>query len=230
MEQDVKCMIWDCDGCLIDSELLANEVMAKFISDLGFRISAQQCIEMFMGKGVNATLKNIGKQLGRDVIDDFPYEQYRQERDRIFSEKLKPVSGVHQALDALDLPMCIASGSDMQRLTHSLRLTKLYDRCEGRIYSADLVAHGKPAPDIFLYAAAQMGFAPEECLVIEDSANGIKAALAAGMRVFGFCGGGHMTPGIIGALRELGLQTLFRDMRELPGLVRAEPSGRVCYA
>ncbi len=216
---DIDCIIWDCDGCLIDSEVIACGQAAKVFTEIGYPITAQEYIERFAGQGIPHTIKLLEEETGKQFAKDFPFLRSREERDALFHSHLKPVKGVHEALSKIEVPMCIASGSEPDRLKLTLEITSLYECFEGRIYSATEVENGKPAPDLFLYAAQKMAVLPQNCLVIEDSVNGVRAAHAAGMTVFGFCGASHVSEKWIDALKRVGVDALFDDMRELPDLV-----------
>jgi HAD superfamily hydrolase (TIGR01509 family) len=161
----------------------------------------------------------VGEQIaghgGRSVTDDVG-DRYRTLYRDAFEHELQRVDGVDEALAAITLPSCVASSSTVARLRHTLELTGLLARFEGRIFSAEQVAHGKPAPDLFLFAASSLGVAPARCAVIEDSRYGVQAARAAGMRSFGYAGGLTDAAALAGEGT-----TVFSDMRELPALLAA---------
>jgi HAD superfamily hydrolase (TIGR01509 family) len=224
--KNVECIIWDCDGCLIDSELLACSVSASLMGEFGYDITAQEYIERFAGKGIKHSISIIEKETNKEILPYFPFERLKTERKKIFSESLKEIDGVSEVLSKIDLPMCVASGSSIDRLDLTLGIVELKSRFEGRIYSSEQVENGKPAPDIFLYAARNMGVAPENCLVIEDSVSGIKAAKAAGMPVFAFLGASHAVGDWESRVRKEDPDLIFRDMRLLPELLKdAELNG-----
>jgi HAD superfamily hydrolase (TIGR01509 family) len=208
-----RLVILDCDGVLIDSERLAVKVDVQVFRELGWPLAEAEVIEHFVGRSENDTRREIEAHLGLDLPDDWlaPFEHLY---DEAFRAELAPVDGVVDALDRIDLPCCVASSGTHEYLRRMLGLAGLHDRFAGRIFSADDVANGKPAPDLFLYAAEQMGVDREYCVVVEDSRQGVQAARAAGMRVLAFAGG--LTP------RDLldGPGTIvFDDMRKLPGLI-----------
>jgi HAD superfamily hydrolase (TIGR01509 family) len=154
-------------------------------------------------------------------------DQARAILNERFRRELKPIPGIRTALEKLSGPRCIASSSKPERIRLSLSITGLLDQFEPHIYSATMVERGKPAPDLFLHAARDMGVQPDECLVIEDSPAGVEAANAAGMRVFGFTGGSHaLAGGLAAALALLEPDAVFDDMRLLPSLVAASGKGR----
>jgi HAD superfamily hydrolase (TIGR01509 family) len=219
----VELVIFDCDGVLIDSERLAIKIDVQVLHELGWPLSEAEVIERFVGRSDRDMQAAIEAQLHRTLPADFG-EQVRRRYREVFETELTPIAGVVQALDLISEPSCVASSGTHEHLRYTLGLTGLYERFAGRIFSSQDVAAGKPAPDLFLYAAKRMGCAPDGCVVVEDSRAGVQAARAAGMRVLAFAGG--LTP------RELldGPDTLvFADMLELPGLLdryRATSTGR----
>jgi HAD superfamily hydrolase (TIGR01509 family) len=208
-------VIFDCDGVLVDSEPIAVRVDALVLGRLGWDLSEAEIIERFMGRSEAYMVGEIEAALGRPLPLDWDAEFVPLYRDALEAE-LEPVDGVMEALDAISAPTCVASSSTHERLRFTLGLTGLLERFDGRIFSAADVANGKPAPDLFLHAAASLGADPARCAVVEDSVYGIQAARAAGMRAFGYAGG--LTP----ADRLAGpATTVFEDMRALPALLQA---------
>jgi HAD superfamily hydrolase (TIGR01509 family) len=213
---DIELVIFDCDGVLVDSERLAVRTEAEILSGLGWKLSESEIIERFVGRSAGYMQGEIERHLGRAVDWNNEFEaRYRE----VFERELVAVEGVTDALDRIDLPVCVASSGSHAKIRFSLRLAGLLDRFGDRIYSVDDVERGKPAPDIFLFAAGQMGFEPRRCAVVEDSVSGVTAALAADMRVFAFAGG-------VTSESKLSLDgaSVFRHMRELPGLLFADDS------
>lgn len=208
-------VIFDCDGVLVDSELIANRIFADMLGELGLSVTLDDMFERFVGRSMADCLALVREMLGRDVPDGFVVEL--QERTaRAFAENLRPVPGIHAALDALTCPTCVASSGDHAKIRMTLALTGLLERFEGRIFSATEVANGKPAPDLFLFAAERMGVPPSRVAVVEDTPTGVTAGIAAGMTVFGYAG---RTPAA--RLREAGAAVVFADMHELPALLAA---------
>jgi HAD superfamily hydrolase (TIGR01509 family) len=206
-------VIFDCDGVLIDSERLAVRVDVDVLRELGWPLSEAEIIERFVGRSNRDSQAAIEAHLGRKL--PFDWETHVQPLYRqIFESELVPVEGVLDALAAITLPTCVASSGTHDYLRHTLALTGLYERFEGRIFSVEDVARGKPAPDLFLHAAEQMSAAPARCVVVEDSRPGVQAARAAGMFALGFAGG--LTPA---GLLEGPDTVVFEHMRELPGLL-----------
>jgi HAD superfamily hydrolase (TIGR01509 family) len=212
----VHLVIFDCDGVLVDSERLAIKVDVEMLHELGWPLSEAEVIERFVGRSDRDTQAAIEAQLGRKLPAGWAEQVTRRYR-QVFDTELVPVPGVPEALDRISLPTCVASSATHEHLRYTLGLTGLYERFAGRIFSATDVAAGKPAPDLFLHAAEQMGAAPAGCVVVEDSRSGVQAARAAGMRVLAFAGG--LTPA---ALLEGPETILFEDMRDLPGLLDQE--------
>jgi haloacid dehalogenase superfamily, subfamily IA, variant 3 with third motif having DD or ED len=211
-------LIFDCDGVLVDSEVLACRLDAEILTGLGFPYSTEEIITQFVGVSLKDMMARIEAAHGRSLPEDFGEHLNRTLFAR-FEEELQPVPGVRDAILSLPHPRCVASSSTPDRIALSLRVTGLADLF-ARVFSATEVRHGKPAPDLFLHAAAQMGAAPEDCLVIEDSAAGVRAACAAGMRVIGFTGGGHCGPDHAAKLRAAGAPVILERMADLPETVR----------
>jgi HAD superfamily hydrolase (TIGR01509 family) len=209
----IELVVFDCDGVLVDSERLAVRVDVRVLAELGWPLSEREVIDRFLGRSHEVFVAEIEAHLGRPLADGWEDAYHQLYRDA-FAAELTPVDGIVQALDQITLPTCVASSGSHERMRYTLGLTGLYDRFAGRIFSSSEVANGKPAPDLFLYAAERMGVAPAACAVVEDSRYGIEAARAAGMLALGFAGG--LTP----AEHLLGPGTLiFSDMRELPRLL-----------
>ena len=201
-------VIFDCDGVLVDSERLAVRTEAEILSDLGWPLSEAEIIERFVGRSAAYMHQEIERHMGRRVDWDSEFEsRYRD----VFERELVPVPGVIEALAQITTPVCVASSGSQERMRFTLGKTGLFDRFEGRIFSVDEVAQGKPAPDIFLFAAERMGVSPDRCAVIEDSVSGVTAGLAAGMAVFAFVGGVTSAESL-----SIGDAVPIADMRDLP--------------
>jgi HAD superfamily hydrolase (TIGR01509 family) len=207
-------VIFDCDGVLVDSERLAVRVESEYLTELGWPLSQDEVVERFMGRTDQYMHEAIEAQLG-DRLPAGWKEQFQRRYREAYAAELVPVDGITEALDQITVPTCVASGGSHDKLRFTLGHTGLYERFEGRIFSGYEVANGKPAPDLFLHAAARMGAGPARCAVIEDSVYGVRAARAAGMRAFGYAGG-RLTP----PERLEGEATVvFEDMRQLPRLL-----------
>jgi HAD superfamily hydrolase (TIGR01509 family) len=210
-------VIFDCDGVLVDSERIAVRVEAEFLGELGWLLTEAEVVERFMGLTAEYMDEAVEAQLGSRLPQDWKDQFHRRYREA-FAAELGPVDGVLEALDQITTPTCVASSGSHDKLRFTLGHTGLYERFEGRIFSGYEVTNGKPAPDLFLHAAARIGVEPARCAVIEDSRPGILAARAAGMPAFGYAGG--LTP----AHRLEGEGTVvFTDMRDLPRLLAGGP-------
>jgi HAD superfamily hydrolase (TIGR01509 family) len=179
-------VIFDCDGVLVDSERLFVRAEAEILAGLGWPLTESDIIERFVGRSATYMQEEIERHLGRSIDWESEFEQRYRE---VLGSELVPVDGIVDALDAITLPCCVASSGSHEKMAFTLGMTGLIDRFRGRIFSADEVEHGKPAPDLFLHAAARMGTRPQRCAVIEDSMSGVAAGVAAGMDVFAFAGG-----------------------------------------
>ncbi len=213
----IQLVIFDCDGVLVDSEPIANRVLVDALARVGYAITVDQAVEKFVGRSMASVMGQVETERGRPLPEGF-LENVQTKTFVAFRNQLTAMTGVVDAIDRIAVPVCVASSGMPEKIALSLSLTGLADRFEGRVFSASMVARGKPAPDLFLFAADRMGVAPDRTLVIEDSVPGLQAAQAAGMRAFGFTGGGHMGPASIARLRETGA-ALFEDMNALPTLI-----------
>ncbi|WP_327351450.1 HAD family hydrolase [Streptomyces sp. NBC_01304] len=213
MIKPIELVIFDCDGVLVDSERIAVRVQVALGAELGWPLTEDEVIDRFIGRSSASIGEQIAARLGQEKAATWAQRFEELHREAV-DAGLTPVEGLPEALDGLTLPTCVASSGSHEKMRHTLGRTGLYERFAGRIYSAGEVAHGKPAPDLFLHAARQMGVDPAACVVVEDSRPGVEAARAAGMRAFGYAGG--MTP----AARLEGPGTVvFHDMRKLPRLL-----------
>ena len=214
-------VIFDCDGVLVDSEMIASRELAAYLTELGRPTSAEQCRAAFTGMSIKSVGEIVRTDWGLHLPDSF-VEDLRA-RDRVaFERDLTAITGVQNVLEQLQahgILICVASSGTPEKIRHSLTITKLSGYFGERLFSATQVAHGKPAPDLFELAAFEMGAAPENCIVIEDAAPGVQGAVAAGMATLGFTGGSHTGPDSANALLFAGAQGVFSDMADLPGLL-----------
>jgi len=181
-------VIFDCDGVLVDSEIIAAEVFATHLSKLATNVTPQECFDRFKGQSMKTCMAQIVEMIGRPIPGSFLKAMQRETFKR-FQTDLKIVEGIVSALDDLEeagFNTCVASSGSYEKMDVTLGKTGLLERFSGRIYSAVDVKRGKPAPDVFLYAAEQEGYDVERCVVIEDSRPGVAAGLSAGMRVLHF--------------------------------------------
>lgn len=182
-------IIFDCDGVLVDSELLSCQCLSEVLAGFGFALNVEQALELFLGRST-AAIGQYYRERGQILPDEFLLRL----KSRVlgtFGEVLQPIPGINAAVSGLKIPYCVASSSDLDRVALSLNVTGLAPLFGDRLYTAQMVRHGKPAPDLFLYAAEKMRTDPSRTLVIEDSASGVQAGKAAGMTVWGFVGGSH---------------------------------------
>ena len=210
--------IFDCDGVLVDSEVISCRAHAATLTRHGYPITADQVLDRFLGVSDREARQIIEAEIERKLPDDFE-AQVKQATLQFYASELRPISHVGEAIAAIGLPKCVASSGTPEKIRHGLVCAGIYDQLAPHIFSASQVKRGKPAPDLFLFAAERMRTAPARCLVIEDSIPGVTGAVAAGMTVLGFHGGSHCRPGYDDTLRAAGATMTFDDMRQLPGLI-----------
>jgi HAD superfamily hydrolase (TIGR01509 family) len=206
-------VVFDCDGVLIDSELLSIRADRECLAECGIELSVDEIRDRYTGisfAGMVADLEARHGPLPADFAD-----RHRTRLWPLFETELQAIPGVGAVLDSLTCKICVASSGRPERLKHALSLVGLYDRFHPYIFSATEVPRGKPAPDLFLHAAERMGVMPERCVVIEDSLPGVTAAVAAGMRVIGFVGASHCRPGDAARLSAQGAIAVIDDMAQL---------------
>ena len=210
----LRLVIFDCDGVLIDSEPIANRVFRDRLELAGLSMSLQDVMRTFVGNTRDGCIELAGRMLGRQLPADFG-AQWDEALFAALRAEVKPVEGIAELLASLNTPYCVASNGNPDRMSLSLDAAGLMPWVKGRLFTAAEVANPKPAPDLFLHAARRMGAAPADCAVVEDTATGVKAAMAAGMTSFGYVGAPHADAT---AMRALGAVT-FASMRELPALL-----------
>jgi HAD superfamily hydrolase (TIGR01509 family) len=212
-------VIFDNDGVLVDSEPVANRVLSALLTEYGLPCTPEESIATFMGHSMAQVRTMVEARLGRPV----PAELEARYFEQVFAEferSLQPIPGIVDALRSIEPAVCVASSGTHERIRLTLGTTGLWDRFGGRVFSAQDVSRGKPAPDLFLHAARALGADPRRCAVVEDSPAGITAANAAGMTSFAFA---RLVPAE--RLRHA-TGAVFADMRRLPALLRAEPAAR----
>jgi HAD superfamily hydrolase (TIGR01509 family) len=214
----VELVIFDCDGVLVDSEVLSSRAHAETLTRHGYPITAEKERERFLGVADHEARLIIEAEIGRRLPDDFE-RQMQQAALQLYSEHLGLIPHVAETIAALSLPKCVASSGTPEKIRHGLTCAGIYNLLAPHIFSAVQVKRGKPAPDIFLFAAEQMKTTPERCIVIEDSVAGVTGARAAGMTVLGFHGGSHCTAAHAAMLKAAGVHETFDDMRQLPALI-----------
>jgi HAD superfamily hydrolase (TIGR01509 family) len=206
-------LIFDCDGVLVDSEVITNRVFVGMLNELGLRLSLDDMFERFVGRSMPQCLTLIAQLLGREVPEEF-LPEFQIRIAAALESELKAVDGIESVLESIKLPYCVASSGTHAKMRLTLGLTGLLTKFQGRMFSVTEVAQPKPFPDVFLHAAKQLNAASSACVVIEDTPTGVRAGVAAGMTVFGFCA--H-TPKH--RLLEAGAHHTFDNMFDLPRLL-----------
>ncbi|MDT0606004.1 HAD family hydrolase [Croceitalea rosinachiae] len=179
-----KCIIFDCDGILVDSEEISNSVLIQMAREIGIDIKTEYALENFAGKSLKSCFEYIEKRIEKPLPDTFEKE-FRNRTFSAFKTDLKPVKGVRNLLERISVPFCVASSGPIEKIILNLTTTNLMEKFENRIFSSYQIGSWKPNPEIFEYAAKKMGFKPNECAVIEDSLAGVKAGIKGGFDVFG---------------------------------------------
>jgi HAD superfamily hydrolase (TIGR01509 family) len=206
-------VIFDCDGVLVDSELITNRIFVRMLNDLGLKLSLDDVFEQLVGRSMPQCLELIEDLLGGPVPQDFVAE-YQMRTAAALKSELKAVDGIESVLAALTVPYCVASSGTHEKMHTTLGATGLLPKFRGKMYSVTEVAKSKPAPDVFLYAAKQLGADAADCAVVEDTPTGVRAGVAAGMTVFGYCA---LTPRH--RLIDAGAHHTFERMHDLPDLL-----------
>jgi HAD superfamily hydrolase (TIGR01509 family) len=218
-------IIFDCDGVLVDSEVISCRAHAETLTRHGYPITAEQVLNRFLGVSDREARQIIESELGRKLPADFE-QQVKEATLKHYAGDLRAIAHVGAAIAAIDLPKCVASSGTPEKIRHGLTSAELYEAFTPHIFSASQVSRGKPAPDLFLFAAEAMNTEPARCLVIEDSVPGVTGAVAAGMTVLGFFGGSHCREGHDAMLLVAGAAETFSDMRRLPVLI-AQKSAQI---
>lgn len=213
MKKKFELVIFDCDGVLVDSEMITNRIFAQMLNELGIPISVEEMFERFVGRSMPQCLEIITGLLGHPVPDGFVDDYYSRSRTALKLE-LKAVPDIETALASINLPFCVASSGTHEKMQTTLGVTGLLEQFRGKIYSVTEVARSKPFPDVYLYAARRQGIDPAACAVIEDTPTGVLAGVAAGMTVFGYCA---LTPRQ--RLVDAGARHTFEHMRDLAALI-----------
>ncbi len=207
-----RAVIFDCDGVLVDTELISNTVLAGLLTEAGLPTTLEFCLREYRGRSMTSVVELATRRHGAPLPGDIAARYYADMKDA-FAREGQAVPGVADALDRIALPSCVASSGPHHKMEVTLRRAGLWERFAGRIFSASEVEHGKPAPDLFLHAARAMGFDPATTAVVEDSVPGVQAARAAGMRALAFA---RNTDADL--LAAVGGEP-FEDMAQLPGLL-----------
>jgi HAD superfamily hydrolase (TIGR01509 family) len=209
---EYKCIIFDSDGVLVDSETLSAKVFQEMALELGFDLDFKTAVDRFAGTSMKENLQFIGENIEGPLPVDFE-KDFRARTYEAFKIDLKAVEGIRDLIDKLTIPFCVASSGPVEKIRLNLGLVSLLDRFENRIYSSYDIGNWKPEPGIFLHAAKEMGKAPEDCVVIEDSKSGIRAAVAGGFKVYALAGEKNRS-----SFEQEGA-IVFTDMKELEKLL-----------
>lgn len=214
--EDLRLVIFDCDGVLVDSETISNNVLARLLTAEGLPTTLVEARRDYQGLLLGEVFEQAEEKLGLPLPDDLP-SRFESERAEVFGRELEPVAGAAEAVErvtAAGVAVCVASQGKLEKTRLSLDLTGLRGLFPDRaLFSAWDVPRGKPHPDLFLHAASEMGAEPAQCVVVEDTPSGVTAGVSAGMRVFGYAADSDES-----ALRDAGATT-FNPLQQLPGLL-----------
>jgi HAD superfamily hydrolase (TIGR01509 family) len=213
-----RAVIFDCDGVLVDSELIANKADVAALNSIGASFTLESYMARFVGMSHSGAVAVLADEFGLTPPPIFWTRLAAAELCQ-YARELRAFNGIEDLLGKLDKPYCVASSSSLTRLFYTLGLTDLLRFFPERVFSAEMVARGKPHPDLFLYAAQCLGIQPWQCVVVEDSPLGVQAAHAAGMRVIGFAGGSHMSDTALSRLMEAGPETIVHSVQQLAPLL-----------
>jgi HAD superfamily hydrolase (TIGR01509 family) len=216
--QKTDLLVFDCDGVLIDSEIVVCRIAAEELTRLGYPITVDQVMQRFAGRPDHEMRAEIERDWGKPLPAEYA-ARVNARTEEAYSSELRIMPGLITALDNIDVPVCVGSSSFPAKLRLGLQVVGLYDRFAPNIISASILARGKPEPDVFIFAAGWMRVPPGNCLVIEDSVAGVAAARRAGMRVFGFDGGSHCGAEHRERLLKAGAELVFTKMEDLPALI-----------
>jgi HAD superfamily hydrolase (TIGR01509 family) len=207
-------IIFDCDGVLVDSEIVSFEAEVDMLAEVGIPLTVRDLLARFLGTSSASMFATIERESGVELPPDFA-ERAALRTLEVFDRKLRPIPGIAELLADLPNRKCVVSSSEPKRIRHSLTLAGILHHFDPHIFSATQVKRGKPAPDLFLLAAESMGVPPGRCVVIEDSVAGVTAARAAGMAALGFTGGSHCLDGHADKLRDAGAGDVLASMTEI---------------
>jgi len=207
-----NCIIFDCDGVLVDSETISAKIFQGMVAELGFDVDYETVLEQITGTSMKENLKFFSDFIKRDLPSGFEAE-FRKRSYEAFKSDLKPIKGIHELLEKVKVPIGVASSGPVEKIRLNLTTARLIDKFENNIFSSYDIGSWKPEPEIYLYAARKMGFSPHECAVIEDSVPGVMASRAGGFTVFVYTNNKSRS-----AFEELGA-TVFSDMGDLGKLL-----------
>ena len=212
--KNVKCIIFDCDGILVDSETIANQVLLSMSAPFGLKMTMEEAVKNFNGRRLKNIFEQIEKLTDKKLPDSFETD-FRKQTFEAFKTDLKAVKGVRRFIENLSVPYCVASSGPVEKITLNLTTTRLIQNFENRIFSSYEINSWKPDPDIFIHACNQMGFKKEECIVIEDSVAGVIAGVKGGFKVFALANENNAQD-----LLDEGA-TVFYNYEELEGLLNS---------
>ncbi|WP_337966118.1 HAD family hydrolase [uncultured Flavobacterium sp.] len=185
---EVKCIIFDCDGVLVDTEKIGNGILLSMGAEYGFEMKLEDAYREFNGRNLKECFLHIENAIGKKLPDNFESE-YRQRSFEAFKTQVKPMEGIVEFLNKLEIPYCVASSGPVDKIRLNLEVAGLLDKFENKIYSSYQINSWKPDPGIFLHAAKEMGFEVKDCIVIEDSKAGVISGTKGGFKVYGFANG-----------------------------------------
>jgi HAD superfamily hydrolase (TIGR01509 family) len=217
-------IIFDCDGVLVDSELIFARILAECLTAVDFPTTVDEAVTLGFGKNRTTLSEAVEVWFGRALPDTF-FDTFAVRSATAFEQELSPMAGVTDLLAALPTPRCVASNGRLDRVRQRLAMTGLLSFFDPHVFSASQVVHGKPAPDLFLFAAQRLGVTPQNCIVVEDSIPGVEAAVAAAMPVVGFCGGGHCPDSHADRLISTGCLRVFPKMSDLAAYLHEKACG-----
>lgn len=212
MIENIQCILFDCDGVLVDSEKIGNQILLEMASSFGLEMTLEDALQHFNGRSLKASFEYIESQIQQQLPDHFETE-YRRRTFEAFQTQLEPIAGVREFIENLKIPFCVASSGPVEKIRLNLASTDLLTFFEGKIFSSYQINSWKPEPEIFLHASREMGFSPQDCLVIEDSASGVIAGVRGGFHVYALAQEHNEA-----TLREAGATT-FRSFEELRKLL-----------
>lgn len=184
----VKCIIFDCDGVLVDTEKIGNGILLSMAAEHVFKMELEDAYRNFNGRNLNDCFRHIEEAINQKLPETFESD-YRQKSFEAFKTQVKPIEGVVSFIDHLEIPYCVASSGPVDKIRLNLEVAGLLDKFEGKIFSSYEIGSWKPEPGIFLHAAKEMGFEVEDCIVVEDSKAGVIAGIQGGFKVYGFANG-----------------------------------------
>jgi HAD superfamily hydrolase (TIGR01509 family) len=219
---DIDLVLFDCDGVLVDSEIIAARIESDLLTAAGYPIEPEEIASVYAGLTFKQMLLRIEKDSGQ-LFQANLLDEHKKLIERRLASDLQAIEGVHEAVHSVTTKRCICSNSSSERLKTMLTKTHLISFFGDNLFSAGETpsAKLKPAPDVYLYGAEKMGANPKKCFVVEDSVHGVAAARAAGMRVIGFTGGSHSQPGHADQLTEAGAETVIRRWADFPAVLEA---------